>query len=95
MDSLAAYCERVRDRLKSFDYAGKRLALEALGIEVVIDRDAEPQWRVYSEFDRDGNSQPSFEKILHSNHQEIGQTLVGDVDLDFDQATFQAEDGGR
>jgi hypothetical protein len=23
MDSLAAFCERVRDRLKSFDYAGK------------------------------------------------------------------------
>jgi site-specific DNA recombinase len=43
LESVAAYCEQVRRRLKSFDYAGRRLALEALGVTVTADGGA---WRV-------------------------------------------------
>jgi hypothetical protein len=51
LDSLAECCARVRRQLRSFDFAGKRFALAALGIQVVVGADGDLPLRVYSDFD--------------------------------------------
>jgi site-specific DNA recombinase len=47
LGSLAAWCERVKTRLAGFDYAKKRLALDAFDVRVTVWRaDHSPRWRV-------------------------------------------------
>jgi|SRR5579864_2764524 len=43
LESVAAYCEQVRRQLCTFDYADRRLAVEALGTRVITDFKT---WRV-------------------------------------------------
>ncbi|HEY3107620.1 MAG TPA: hypothetical protein VGL23_02645, partial [Chloroflexota bacterium] len=47
LTTFAAYCERVKQRLASFDYANKRLALVAFDVQATVWRtDHSPRWRV-------------------------------------------------
>ena len=47
LDDITGWCDTVAVNLDSLDYAGKRLALEALGIEVrIFSKDHEPRFEI-------------------------------------------------